>query len=249
MDANNSAYILLSNRDEVIDRPTKRAFEWPGTTIIGPQDIQGGMHGTWIGISKEGRFAVLLNHHEKKNGVEPISRGTLPREFLMSELPPSEWIAQAHLAHKSDLKQISGFKMLCTKLSVEGVTPFFLFSNRSDCTSIQEPTVVLSNGESNDSSWTKVAAAKSLFKNALKFEGEDLVKYLFEMFSRCTLPDDPHVEDMRNTIYLTPMKLPDGHMYGTRTQTLILVHLDGLVEYHERDLSGPPKTFRWKLNA
>lgn len=60
-------FILLSNRDEYFKRPTERAhFRAVGnnTKILSPLDLGRIEHGTWIGVSTEGKIAVLVNYRE-----------------------------------------------------------------------------------------------------------------------------------------------------------------------------------------
>ncbi|ODQ66196.1 DUF833-domain-containing protein [Nadsonia fulvescens var. elongata DSM 6958] len=62
--------IILSNRDEFIQRPTAPAHFWSNasgvqTNILGPTDLARDAHGTWIGITTSGRFAVTLNYRDK----------------------------------------------------------------------------------------------------------------------------------------------------------------------------------------
>jgi hypothetical protein len=63
-----SPLILLSNRDEYLNRPTARADFWPAPNddVLGPRDLAREQHGSWIGITRTGRLAVLLNYRETK---------------------------------------------------------------------------------------------------------------------------------------------------------------------------------------
>lgn len=60
-------FVLLSNRDEYFGRPTALASFTeirPGVQLIAPYDLARPEHGTWIGITTTGRFAVLLNYND-----------------------------------------------------------------------------------------------------------------------------------------------------------------------------------------
>ncbi|KZO92663.1 hypothetical protein CALVIDRAFT_540746 [Calocera viscosa TUFC12733] len=91
--------VLCDNRDEFLHRPTTHArfhnFEAkvPGDDEIVSQEQSGQVlsgrdlvaGGTWLGINRKGRIAVLTNITEEYK-LWPTSRGDLPHNFL---LPPA----------------------------------------------------------------------------------------------------------------------------------------------------------------
>lgn len=94
-------------------------------------------HGTWIGITKTGRLAVLLNFHEPNahNIKGLISRGLFPKEFLQSNLDPATWIDREYEKYGEEgLAQAGGFTMFCGVVhklpNGKGIEPFHLLSNR-----------------------------------------------------------------------------------------------------------------------
>lgn len=137
---------MLSNRDEYLKRPTSFAKFWdpPNSHILAPFDLARDEHGTWIGISKKGRIAVLLNLHEKPgtNPAGQISRGLFTKEFLMSDLDTDDWIEQENSIHgKEELAKAGGFTIFCGILrkrkdyddateDTPVIEPFRLLSNR-----------------------------------------------------------------------------------------------------------------------
>ena len=76
--------ILTSNRDEFYDRPTLPADWWEEhPEILAGKDKKKG--GTWMGITKSGRFALLTNYRELPfEEKHPTSRGSLVTSFLLS---------------------------------------------------------------------------------------------------------------------------------------------------------------------
>ncbi|MGH8686810.1 MAG: NRDE family protein [Burkholderiales bacterium] len=76
-----AALVVAANRDEFHGRPASRAAFWadpPG--ILAGRDRQAG--GTWMGVSRAGRFAAVTNY---RGGTEPgaaESRGALVTRFL-----------------------------------------------------------------------------------------------------------------------------------------------------------------------
>ena len=50
--------VLAANRDEFYDRPTRHAAFWnDAPEILAGRDLKAG--GTWLGITKTGRFAAI----------------------------------------------------------------------------------------------------------------------------------------------------------------------------------------------
>jgi uncharacterized protein with NRDE domain len=94
--------VVAANRDEFHGRPAARAAFWedpPG--VLGGRDLQAG--GTWMGVSRVGRFAAVTNY---RGGTEPgaaESRGALVTRFLKG-------IAVPELATRAS--EYSGFNLL-----------------------------------------------------------------------------------------------------------------------------------------
>jgi uncharacterized protein with NRDE domain len=73
--------VVAANRDEFHARPAARAAFWEDRPdILGGRDLQAG--GTWMAVSRRGRFAAVTNY---RGGTEPgaaESRGSLVTRFL-----------------------------------------------------------------------------------------------------------------------------------------------------------------------
>src|SRR5271156_1289624 len=85
------ALIIIDNRDEFILRPTSRPHWWTSRhqEILSARDLQRAEQGTWLGITKTGKFAVLTNFretdtHSAKHPVQgERSRGSMVTAWLM----------------------------------------------------------------------------------------------------------------------------------------------------------------------
>ncbi|NNH00664.1 NRDE family protein [Acinetobacter sp. ANC 5414] len=98
---------LISNRDEFYQRPTSGLKAWGNSPIIAGQDLQSG--GTWMGITKSGRWAVVTNFRDATDKkTYPTSRGHLIQAFLESDLAPIRF-AQALEKRQCDY---AGFNLL-----------------------------------------------------------------------------------------------------------------------------------------
>ncbi|KAJ1929579.1 hypothetical protein IWQ60_001066 [Tieghemiomyces parasiticus] len=79
-------FVMASNRDEYLDRSTRRADWWevPHTHVLAPRDLGAEAHGTWLGINRSGHVANLTNSHiEVSERPGTTSRGVLVRDFLL----------------------------------------------------------------------------------------------------------------------------------------------------------------------
>jgi uncharacterized protein with NRDE domain len=84
--------LLLANRDEFHARPSAPAHWWDESPdLLGGRDLAAG--GSWLAVSRSGRFAVITNQPARKTGLRPeLSRGSLVRGFVADPLPPAAWL-------------------------------------------------------------------------------------------------------------------------------------------------------------
>jgi uncharacterized protein with NRDE domain len=85
--------ILIANRDEYYARPTRNAHWWDDKPMLAGRDLEAG--GTWLGISREGRFAAVTNVREP-GGMKPgkKSRGELTVDFLAGATPAESYLQE-----------------------------------------------------------------------------------------------------------------------------------------------------------
>ena len=76
-------FLLLSNRDEFLERPTAPLDYWPDQPILAGRDLRSG--GAWLGFGPGRRWAVLTNIPGPVPPDAP-SRGTLVQNFLTGQL-------------------------------------------------------------------------------------------------------------------------------------------------------------------
>lgn len=211
--------ILLSNRDEYFARPTQRASLKKlanGSELLAPADLARPEHGTWIGITSDGKLAVLVNYREEHLSVSRISRGLLPIEFLQSEALAEEWhhhLDKILALESIELNQVGGFLLLYGKLllTADGtLKPLYLMSNRGDrgkvhSTEIDEyelhgdfarqRTFGLSNSLYY-MPWPKVELGRKDLESKIKtavenhVSEEELIESCFEVLSRDTFDND-----------------------------------------------------------
>lgn len=281
-------FILLSNRDEFFARKTELARLRTlanGTQVVSPLDLGRPEHGSWIGITPQGKVAVLLNFRERSQYLSEISRGLLPLEYLTSKLLDSEWVStlEDRLSQNSvggkpvTLENVGGFSLVYGKLEVDPETgrikPLNIMSNRGDSGRLHSTIVDGDDlhkeiaaqetfGLSNSLyyvPWKKVELGTSLVSSMVAssiqhhYSLDEIVESCFEILStdtydseirkKGTFPEE--LEELRNSIFIPPLeshydllKMPPtiGKYYGTRTQTVIVLHKSGSLHYYEKDL-------------
>lgn len=211
--------ILIDNRDEYLNRPTAPAEWWSsdGVEILSGRDLLRPEQGTWMGVTKAGRIAVLTNFRED---VTPppsaISRGAIIKDFLKAEGPSRNWVKQ--MVSSGNGRDVGGFSLVCGQLAAGSGKPedegFAVFSNRVKVEGDVEwifgrgggsQAVGLSNGpfkgmptdggaDEDTDSWKKVTDGQTLMDAALRqsqevCEDEDqLIQRLLGLLSTDTLP-------------------------------------------------------------
>ncbi|KAK1400317.1 transport and Golgi organization 2-like [Heracleum sosnowskyi] len=237
-------FLLLLNRDEYHNRPTKATGWWEGGEILGGRDEVGG--GTWLACSKEGRFAFLTNVLELHASPEAKTRGDLPIRFLESKKSPKafaeELVKEAH--------EYNGFNLIMVDLLSKSM---FYISNRpkGEAVLIHEvkPGIhVLSNAKL-DSPWPKAQRLVLKFKKLIEAhgEGDDIsMEELAEklMKDKEKVADEsklPHIcsldwEYSLSSIFVE-VDTPLG-CYGTRSTAGIKVKANGEVCFHEMYLEN-----------
>lgn len=154
-------FILLLNRDEYHNRPTKPAgWWWGGEEVLGGRDEVGG--GTWLACSRGGKVAFLTNVLELDACPEAKSRGHLPLRFLQSRKSAKEFAEEvAKEAH-----EYNGFNLIVADLSSNTMV---YVSNRPEGESaeiqqVPPGTHVLSNAKL-DSLGTRHSVWKRILEN------------------------------------------------------------------------------------
>jgi uncharacterized protein with NRDE domain len=187
--------LLLSNRDEFLVRPTLRAGWWPAphNNVLAGRDLARPSHGTWLGITRQGRLAVLTNFREETEEgatAATLSRGEITKEFLLSEKGVDEWIAE--VLESGVYENVGGFSLMCTVLK-KGKGGYAVISNRSsvekgaDYVLSSENDVLgyectgLSNALIHDE-WPKVKLGKELLEALAKEDITDEDAFIDKCF-------------------------------------------------------------------
>ena len=100
--------VLAANRDEFYARETAPSAFWTEhPNVLAGTDLQAG--GTWMGISRHGRFAAITNYRDPAaTKGAPRSRGELTLDFLTGSLSPPLFLGE--VAKRAS--EYAGFNLL-----------------------------------------------------------------------------------------------------------------------------------------
>lgn len=224
----NYKLIVAANRDEFYKRPTEPAHVWSDyPTIIAGRDLE--KHGTWLGITKEGRFAALTNYRDPAHMTpNENSRGALVTDFLTGTQAPDHYIAMI----QGDKDLYNGFNLL---LGHEDQLVYYNnIENKKQ--HVLAGTHSLSNHFLN-TPWPKVKTGKSLLENYVMNTKEIDPQVLFAILRNDQLAKDeelPHTGiDFALERQLSPLFI-NMEDYGTRCSTVLLITKDNNVQFIEK---------------
>ncbi len=250
--------------------------------MLGGRDLLRSVQGTWLGVTKQGRIALLTNFREEGPVVqEARSRGAMVNAFLTQPADSpidTEGFIKSLVGEGEGLKGVGGFSLVCGKVGM----PLALVSNRTP--NIEGTTWILrrrgettglSNATFEDRSWPKVLKGEELMRAAIATSiarKDTKAQFIEEMMKVLSVNDLPTKEpnqdweiysrELRKSIFIplvggegmddrdetdhlhetrdpasksTPLDALGG-VYGTQTQTVVLVDRQGLVTFVERRL-------------
>ena len=238
------ALILIDNRDvqkskssfetllilsqEYLGRPTAPAGWWepPNQHVLAGRDLQREVHGTWFGVTKDGRVAVLTNFRDDSQPFQGVlSRGAIVNAFLTP--PPGSVLSTADFVERlleDGVQGVGGFSLVCGRAG----KPLAVISNRTPSSdgitwiaTGPGETVGLSNAAFGDRSWPKVVDGERLLAAAIddavnnNLSEEELIEAMLKVLSSDTLPrlkDEKKTEELgsylhhlRTSIFIPPI--------------------------------------------
>jgi uncharacterized protein with NRDE domain len=209
--------ILAANRDEFYERPTMAAQPWEDLPeIIAGRDLVGG--GTWLGITRRGRFAAVTNYRDPAAPKGTRSRGELVAGFLASKLSAAQYLEQ--VARISG--DYSGFNLIVGELTGSRLAAAW-FSNRDYNIRELKPGLYGLSNHLLDTPWPKVRRAKELFVSASVDSDEGIFDLLKD---RSVAPDDelPNTGvGLERERMLSPIFI-ESPTYGTRCSTVVRIN-------------------------
>jgi uncharacterized protein with NRDE domain len=232
--------VVVTNRDEFYARRTRPAAWWGQTvSLLGGRDEEAG--GTWFGVNRRGRFALVTNVRAptERNPHAP-SRGALVVAALQSADPVGRWLEGA--AERA--RTLNGFNLLVgdsLALRDRRTTPeVHYYSNRGEGGPRRLDAGIY--GLSNaflDTPWPKVTRAVARFACQLA-QRVDVDAMLTMMADREVardheLPTTGVPIDWERALSAIQIR---ANGYGTRATSVLTVRADGLVTFVERSFDS-----------
>jgi len=222
------ALVVAANRDEWHARPAAPAAWWPDGLLAG-RDLTA--RGTWLGVSREGRFAFLTNLRDpaRHDPLAP-SRGALVPRVIADPAPVAEALAQARAASSRH----NGYNLVAGAASGVAST-----SNRHTGVRTLAPGVHgVSNGPIDDA-WPKTRRMMLAMSRWIGRAGKDLEPLFAALADRTEAPDAELPSTgvpLERERLLSAVFIRDAR-YGTRCSTVLAIGRDGIATFVERSFA------------
>lgn len=206
--------IVAGNRDEFHGRATRPAQFWPDAPdVLAGRDEQAG--GTWLGITRNGRFAAVTNVREAQAATGRRSRGDLTADFLRGD----ESAAVAAERAVTEGADYSGFNLLLADRE-----HLYYASNRDpDSPRRLEPGIHALSNHLLETPWPKLLRLRENLRDALTehVETQRLLEVLDDRRPAPPerLPDTGLPMELERRLS-APFVV--GEEYGTRSSTVVL---------------------------
>jgi uncharacterized protein with NRDE domain len=219
--------IFAANRDEFYNRPSEQADFWKDRPdLLAGKDLQAG--GTWMGITRKGKFAAITNFRDLKNNRNDApSRGELTLDFLVKDVTPEEYYNRL----KSELNNYNGFNLI-----LGNIDELYYFSNKTNGLQKLEPGI---HGISNailDTPWPKVEKSKRQLKHLI--EQQNIHPWeILNLLDDTSPAKDEELPDTGVGLELERILSPifiKSEKYGTRSSTIVTVDKNNNVKFVEK---------------
>jgi len=218
--------VVAANRDEFYARRAAPAAFWSDAPqILAGRDLQAG--GTWLGVTRGGRFAALTNVREPGLPAPPDapSRGQLVADFLRGSGAPEDYLGGLRPAAYAGFNLVIGDR-----------ASLWYLSNRAGPARRLGPGVYGVANAALDSPWPKVARGRERLA-ALVAGGEPGTRALLDLLADPTPAADVELPDTGVGLAMERMLSPlfiASAVYGTCCSTALAMNRDGAVEFCER---------------
>ena len=224
-------FIFIGNREENYERPTDQASFWHNdANILAGKDRL--YDGTWVGITKLGKFAALTNSLKELNSTNEFQkRGSLVSDFLSGTDDAYSYLKNKIIPFAKNYKP---FNLIAGTLKGS----FWYYSNVNS--NMSNP--ILLNKETNkiyslsnwvlDTSWPRAEYGKKKIETTILNDQSNLIENLFEiMCDETNLMESPLIstfDKLSSRIFI------NDETFGTRSTTIIILDKNGLLRFIER---------------
>ncbi len=211
-------WIIVANRDEFYDRPTAPLHRWEDVPdIVAGRDLKEG--GTWMGVSRKGRFAALTNYRDPASlQTNAPSRGMLVRDFLVSDRHPTSYLESLLPV----MDRFNGFNLV-----VGDASGLYYLGNR--CGSIQslQPGWHALSNHCLDTPWPKTERALRFLQTIVQPDRSIDVPAIFQLLMDAEPAPDHRLPDTGVGLewerILSPIFI-QSPTYGTRSSSVVVLN-------------------------
>lgn len=236
--------MVAANRDEFYPRRTAGADFWTDQPhVLAGRDLEAG--GTWMGITRNGRFAALTNFRDPvRHQPDAPSRGHLVSDFLTGDICIDAYLDNLEPA------RYNGFNLL-----LGDGERLLAFSNVSLERHELAPGIYGLSNHQIDTPWPKVSAGKTALQSALDALPDEAP--FFHMLRDDRIhPDDalPATGVPLEWERLLSAAFIRSSDYGTRSSTVLMQTAGGLMTFDEQTWlpggqGGERHRFRFALQS
>lgn len=222
--------VVAANRDEFFARPSappRRLDSSP--RIFGGLDLRGG--GTWLGVNEFGVMSAVTNRYLGESYAQ-VKRRTSRGQLCLRSLRVGTAHAAARIARRNAVRAAyNPFNLVVADIH----TAFHLTQaepRKPSLIQLETGWHVVTNGRLDDARDPRVGRAISLLPATAPGNEASLIRALV----RICRDHGAGVGRKKDGL------CRHGNGYGTRSSTIILVHVGGRIHYEHAD--GPPCTTR-----
>jgi uncharacterized protein with NRDE domain len=226
--------VITANRDEFYARKTRPAAWWgQAVSLLAGRDEEAG--GTWLGINRRGRFAMLTNVRApaERNPHAP-TRGSLVVAALQNDDGAVRWLHEQH----ARANHFNGYNLIVGDVApslARGATVAYSSNRMPDAPRPLAPGLYGLSNAFLDTPWPKVTKSVSRFATQLASRVDP--EAFFTLMADRRLARDTELPttgvplDWERVLSAVQIR---AQGYGTRTTTVITVRRDGVVTFVER---------------
>lgn len=234
--------VIAANRDEFFARPAQPMAWWQagGVELLAGRDLGAG--GTWFGLTRAGRLALLTNVREPaQTRLDAPSRGALVLDWLASELDAPGFAARLAPGY-------NGFNLVTADLR-RGA--WHWLSNRVAAPLALSPGIHTLSNAALDTPWPKTQALRAALATALGRArsvsqlADDLLAALGDpsIVPDADLPDTGIGLARERLLSARFVRIPDparpgAAVYGTRCATLLIREASGVAHLLESTVTA-----------
>ncbi|QCJ41003.1 NRDE family protein [Bacillus sp. S3] len=222
--------IVAANRDEFHQRPTAPAQFWlDQPEILAGRDLE--KMGTWMGVTKTGRFSALTNYRdplEEREGKR--SRGELVADALAYQGKIADYMNTLEI----NKHQYPGYNLLSGDAN-----ELYYYSNVGGELQKLKPGIYGVSNHLLDTEWPKVKKGKTGLADIIGGNRDGLVEQLFSLLKNADPAPDESLPSTGVSLEWERMLSPlfiKSEQYGTRSSTVLLMS-DEEIQYVERVFS------------